>query len=388
VQQNAEKYLGLAQLSKSATSLLQVDGSGNEGTVNAGIRRRLTEFIASEGKRLHSQQLGLLAQRLATSEDPFAKVKKMIQALLTRLLEEANQDAEHEGFCDKELGTSKITREKLSVAIDELTAQVENGKATIGGLTEDLATLALEVAEIDTAVKQATEMRTNEKEKNEVTIADAKDAQRAVQAAMEVLKDFYSKASSATAFLEESHHSAPRASLLRRGVKMGSEEWNSLANPNFEGTVDKGHKEGMQTFGANYKGKQQEAGGVLAMLEVISSDFASLQADTESDESLSQQEYDSFMNESRKNRAVKSKKVQLNTSDKLFAESKLRQDIADLKFTQDKLLAADRYYEKLVPQCMDKGMTFGERTKARAEEIRSLKEALRILEGQDIATTA
>jgi len=56
VQQNAEKYLGLAQLRKSATSLLQVDGSENEGTVNAGIRRRLREFIASEGKRLHSQQ--------------------------------------------------------------------------------------------------------------------------------------------------------------------------------------------------------------------------------------------------------------------------------------------------------------------------------------------
>jgi len=68
--------------------------------------------------------VGVLAQRLATSEDPVAKVKKMIQALPIRSLEEANQDAEHEGFRDKELGTSKITREKVSVAIDELNAQV------------------------------------------------------------------------------------------------------------------------------------------------------------------------------------------------------------------------------------------------------------------------
>jgi len=68
--------------------------------------------------------VGLLARRLATSENPVAKVKNMFQALPSHSLEEANQDAEHEGFRYKELGTSKITREKVSVAIDELNAQV------------------------------------------------------------------------------------------------------------------------------------------------------------------------------------------------------------------------------------------------------------------------
>ena len=31
--------------------------------------------------------------------------------------------------------------------------------------------------------------------------------------------------------------------------------------------------------------------------------------------------------------------------------------------TQDELIAAEAYYERLVPQCIDKGMTFDERTK-------------------------
>ena len=35
---------------------------------------------------------------------------------------------------------------------------------------------------------------------------------------------------------------------LHRG-KMGTGEWGALANPNSEGTVDKGHREGQRTFG-------------------------------------------------------------------------------------------------------------------------------------------
>jgi len=51
-------------------------------------------------------------------------------------------------------------------------------------------------------------------------------------------------------------------------------------------------------------------------------------------------------------------------------------------------LAAARYYEKLVPQCIDQGMTWEERRAAQQSEIDSLKEALKILSNPDIATTA
>merc|ERR1719310_310664 len=174
---------------------------------------------------------------------------------------------------------------------------------------------------------------------------------------------------------------------------MGSDEWNALANPNFEPTgagfgqgsedkVDKGHKSGMQTFGKKYSGQQDEAGGVLAMLEVISSDFNNVIADTNAAESQSQTAYEDFMAESKRNKAMKEKKIDMDNADKAAAETKLQDDTKDLKGTQDELLAADRYYEKLVPQCFDKGMTFEERTKARESEISSLKQALKILSGE------
>merc|ERR1719491_1446867 len=293
----------------------------------------------------------------------------MIDDMITRLLNEANEDAQHEGFCDKEIGKSKVTRNKLTEDIDGLEAAVEEGKASIMQLAEEMAALAKQVADLDASMAEATKIRGEEKATNKVTVEDSKAAQTAVAAATEVLKKFYEQASLATGLLQTG---ASRPT-------MGSDEWDALANPNFKGTVDKGHKEGMQTFGKKYTGQQDEAGGVMAMLEVILSDFSNLEADTKAAEATAQETYDAFMVQSKKTKATKSKKIEMDEADKAAAEVKLQEDSKDMKGTQDELLAADRYYEKLVPQCIDQGMTFEEKTAAREAEIASLKQALKIL---------
>jgi len=372
VSANAEKHLALAQAGK-AKSLVQHLRSGNVQTQESDMspRRKVRTFLEQEGARLKSKDLALLAQKLAA--DPFSKVKKMIDDMITRLMEEAKNDADHEGFCDTELGKNKITRNKLSEDIDMLNAAVENGKSTVIMLADSSATLAHEVADLDQAVSEATVLRGGEKLRNAGTVKDSQAAQTAIAAATAVLKDFYEKAATATGFLQISQNKEANP------VKMGSEEWKSLATP-AEGTVDKGHKAGMQTFGEAYKGNQDANNGVLALLEVLASDFATLEADTSAEEAASQEAYERFMVESKKSKAVKDRKITMNDSDRASAESKLREDIADLKATQDELLAADRYYSKLVPQCLDQGMTWDERVGARAAEVASLKEALKILE--------
>merc|ERR1719214_371005 len=247
-------------------------------------------------------------------------------------------------------------------------------------LTEDIASLTKEVAELDAAIEEQTTLRESEKAKNTATIADSKAAQDAVAAAVAVLKEFYAKAAGATALVQVSSFSQPATKLMQRPT-IGSEEWKALANPNYEGTVDKGHKAGMQTFGETYTGQQDEAGGVLAMLDVIMSDFSNLESETMANEAQAQKAYSDFMIDAEKNKAVKSKNIEMFTSDKVAAESKLQTDTKDIKATQDELLAADRYFEKLKPQCLDPGMTFEEKQAARQAEIASLKEALQILGG-------
>merc|ERR1719456_2126109 len=118
-------------------------------------------------------------------------------------------------------------------------------------------------------------------------------------------------------------------------------------------------------MGDPYKGQQDNAGGVLAMLEVIMSDFANLESDTMASEAMSQKAYEDFMTDAKRTKAVKTKNIEMFSADKVAAESKLASDTKDIKATQDELLAADRYYEKLVPQCIDQGMTWEQRVAAR-----------------------
>merc|ERR1719160_2262865 len=104
VKGNAEKHLdGLLQTSKSALAQLRSNGQ-------SPTQSRVAQFLQDEATRLNSRVLSALAVR--AEEDPFAKVKKMIKDLIVRLMEEANEEAEHKGWCDTELSTNEQTRKE------------------------------------------------------------------------------------------------------------------------------------------------------------------------------------------------------------------------------------------------------------------------------------
>merc|ERR1719163_1103106 len=126
----------------------------------------------------------------------------MIKDMITKLMEEANEEAEHKGWCDTELSTNQQTRESKSDEADKLSAEIEMLTATISKLSEDITELSEGIATIDKAVAEATADREAEKAKNTETIADAKAASTAVSQAVAVLKEFYAKAAEATALTQ------------------------------------------------------------------------------------------------------------------------------------------------------------------------------------------
>merc|ERR1719213_904220 len=171
----------------------------------------------------------------------------MIKDLIVRLMEEANEEAEHKGWCDTELSTNEQTRKEKTQAVETLHAEIDELEASIAKLTEDITSLTEAVAELDAAVSEATKLRQEEKSKNTETISDSQEAQTAVAQALTVLKEFYAKAAEATAFIQEP-----------------------------------------EVFDEPYKGMGGEAGGVVGMLEVIESDFARLESDTKAAEATAQ----------------------------------------------------------------------------------------------------
>merc|ERR1712232_893888 len=119
----------------------------------------------------NSRVLSTLAARVAA--DPFKKVKKMIKDLITRLMEEANEEAEHKGWCDTELSTNEQTRKEKTESVENLHAEIDQLQASIAKLTDDISELTKGIAELDAAMAKATKLRTEEKAKNSETISDA-----------------------------------------------------------------------------------------------------------------------------------------------------------------------------------------------------------------------
>merc|ERR1719191_1519900 len=120
--------------------------------------------------------------------------KKMIKDLIDKLMEEANAEAEHKGWCDKELATNEHTRKEKTEGVEMLKSQIDDLTASIAMLTEEVTELSEAVAAIDAAVAKATKLREEEKAKNSETLSDAQEAQTAVAQALTVLKEFYGKA--------------------------------------------------------------------------------------------------------------------------------------------------------------------------------------------------
>merc|ERR1712051_1117453 len=126
-------------------------------------------------------------------------------------------------------------------------------------------------------------------------------------------------------------------------------------------------------------------GGVIGMLEVIESDFARLESDTKAAEATAQKEYDTFMTESKVDKSAKTKDIEHKTAKSQDEQQALTTKKEDLEGTQKELDAALAYFGKLKPSCVDAGVSYDDRVSRRKEEIESLQEALRILNGEELA---
>merc|ERR1719161_2031820 len=127
----------------------------------------------------------------------------MIQDLISKLLEDEEEEADHKDWCDSELTRNEVTRKEKTEAVEILRAEIDEVSASIVKLTHDITELSQAVADLDSSVSSYTQSRSAEKEKNTAIIKDAQDAQAAVAQAVTVLKDFYQQAASSTTLLQQ-----------------------------------------------------------------------------------------------------------------------------------------------------------------------------------------
>jgi len=317
-------------------------------------RQAVMSILNSQGHKLKSTLLTGLASQVAA--DPMAKVKKLIQDLIERLLAESADEANQKGWCDKAQNEAKQKRRNSVEAVAELNGQMAELEATESKLREELEILTTDIAELEESQEHSTKMRKEEKSENGVNVMEATAGLEAVEQAIDILDKFYKTAAKEGVDLE----------LVQKGPA------DDMPDAGFDG-------------GEAYTGAGGESGGILGMLDVIKSDFERTISMTEKAEASAEQEYMSFMTESGKSLAEKGMAHEQKTKQKDNTIEEYESATEDIESQTALLRLSIKTLLELKPTCVDTGMSYEERVARREDEVESLKKALEIFENTDLS---
>jgi len=338
-----------------AYSFLQVQVTSRMHTHADLAKSEVLALIKKLAKEHHSAALSQLASRIAATtryasangEDPFAKVKGLIQDMISKLQAEAGAEATEKAFCDEETSKSEASKTdlesqiaKLTTKIDEASAKSSSLKAEVAELQEELATLAKEEADM-VKIRQETHATFVQAK------ADYEQGLAGVRKALVVLRDYYATADEA-AFLQGSKESI--RSLMQQPAKP---ETHAAAAGS--GT------------------------SIIGILEVVESDFATNLAKAESAEATAQDAFEKMEQENKITKATKGKDIEYKTKEATSLTKTIAELSADRETADSELSAVGEYLAKLTERCVAKPETYESRKARRQAEIAGLKEALAIL---------
>jgi len=291
-------------------------------------------YVRDLANRHHSVALAQLASRMnsavrlssASGADPFAKVKGLITDMLSQLQAEAEEEATHKAYCDKEMSETKVKNDDKSTEVDSLTTKIAQKKAMSAKLREQVATLQNELAGMAKAQAESTQLRAKENTVYKKNRAEMEQGLKGVRIALKVLKEYYAK---------------------------GDEQSSSGAG-----------------------------GSIIGLLEVVDSDFSKGLAEIVAEEETAAGDYESQTKANEVETVDKTQDAKYKTKEFKGLDKAVAELSADLTGAQTELDAILEYKRGLDKECIAKPEPYEVRKKRREEELAGLKEALTILEGQ------
>jgi len=301
-------------------------------------RSQVVSILRKMAKESHSYSLAQLAAHARS--DPFGKIRGLVEEMIAKLTKEAAAEADQKSFCDEEMSESKAKQADLSGKLDKTTARISKAEADKAKLQEEIMMLENEIAEMDAGQAEATKVRQEEHAEYLKASKDFKDSAAAVAKAIDVLSEYYNSA----AFVQVAARQAPELGGAKGDV--GST--------------------------------------IVSVLEVAESDFTSMLAEAEADESSAVEAYDKLTQENAVTKATKTGAVKAKSSEVKQLEVALGNYKENKATTTDELDAVLAYLDKLKPQCETKVVSYAERKAKREQEISGLKEALTILSAESL----
>ncbi|CAD7938362.1 unnamed protein product [Amoebophrya sp. A25] len=315
------------------------------GDVNQQRLRKMQMFLQSQAGKLGSRLLAQLEARTEAKDSPFDKVLKLIQGLIARLESEASEEQTHKAWCDSELAKNKALREERSAKVDGHKSLIEAVSADVESRTAENKELAAQITEQTAQVATLQADRVEEKKVFDEAVKDAKEVMDAVEYAIQIMESFNMKG---VALLQAS-------------------------------TFVKTNKQAPAALDDEYVGG---FGSIVAMLEVIGEDTEKQTAERKRDEAAAIEEHNKTLTDLKSAIAVAKQNVKHNKSTIQSQESRKQAEKEDLQMETELLNQAMKEYEEsLKPSCVN-ASSYEDRVEKRQQEIESLQEALKILEGQ------
>jgi hypothetical protein len=313
-----------------------------ESSLQKTRRGQASKLLTDVAKKLNSPRLATLAYKVRL--DAFTRVKKAIDDMIAQLLKEKEDEIKHKDFCVDEFNTNQLQTEKKEREKQDLIAKIEDLELTIKTLTEEIEALKAQIAEMQVQLKRAGENREKENKEFQMTVADQRETQKLLQAALNVLAEFYGK--------------KEKAALLQQ------EPVGPPPPPGFEA----------------YK-KNAASGGVMSMIQQIISDAKAMEAETIRAEEDAQKAYEDFVKETNASIEAKSKEIVNKSELKAKAETDLVETKEAKEAVMLELEQLSNYNAQLHQSCDFVLKNFELRQTARDEEVEALRQAKAILSG-------
>jgi len=246
----------------------------------SGTREKAEKILLKAAKKTGDPKLATLSTRVRL--DGFKKVVDDIDGMIADLKKEKEADVKMKDFCIEALHKNEVAIEMKKRDIEQLDARIAQLTAEIEELTKAIAALQAEIAEMQVQLKRAGEDRELENKDFQGVVADQRQTQKLLEAALLKLKGFYDKA-----FVQ-----------TRVGQPAGPPP-----PPGFK----------------KYE-KSSGAGGVMGMLEQIISEAKTMEADAIKAETDAQKAYESFVKDTNASMEEKSRDITNKSEEKAEKE--------------------------------------------------------------------
>jgi len=313
------------------------------------------QLVKKLAREQHSAALAQLASRISAvvkygsrdGGDPFSKVKGLISDMIVKLEKEAESEASEKAYCDEQLAKTEAKKAELETTIGTLSNKIDRAAAKSTGLKEEVKELQAELASLAKTQGEMDSIRREQNADYSTAKADLEQGLSGVRKALGVLKDYYGGG----------------AAMLQEGSDLGA-FMQQPAKP----------QQHAKAGGAG--------GSIIDILEVCESDFATNLAKEETEEADAAASYEKTTQENKVSKSMKEQDVKYKTAEFTGLDKTISELSSDKGTTNNELSAVLEYYGQIKERCIAKPETYEDRKARREAEIKGLKEALSILQGE------